>query len=149
MVFLSVLQNQFPALPIAQALSAHLSNIIALARAYSWASVLDYHVAFLQARAIDPFFNPLHWIRSDPHLHTLHLLTPSITAPRPPAPSPPVDRLAAKPATNNIQICFAYNGAGCAGPAVSCFRRHVCCLCSGPHPAPMCRAVLDAAPPNA
>ncbi|KAJ7270982.1 hypothetical protein C8J57DRAFT_1226584 [Mycena rebaudengoi] len=136
MIFMSVLQNQQLALPIAQALSAHLSNIITVARAYPWASVLDYHVAFMQARALDPFFNPITWMRSDPHLHTMHLLTPSLSSPLPPSIAVSPDRTA-KP----TQTCFAYNGAGCSGPSVGCFRRHICRACGGPHPAPLCRAV--------
>ncbi|KAJ7272851.1 hypothetical protein C8J57DRAFT_260489 [Mycena rebaudengoi] len=136
MIFMSVLQNQQLALPIAQALSAHLSNIITVARAYPWASVLDYHVAFMQARALDPFFNPITWTRSDPHLHTMHLLTPSLSSPLPSSIAVSPDRTA-KP----TQTCFAYNGAGCSGPSVGCFRRHICRACGGPHPAPLCRAV--------
>ncbi|KAJ7217153.1 hypothetical protein GGX14DRAFT_602238 [Mycena pura] len=50
MIFMSVLQNLHVALPIAQGLSAYLNNIVTIARVYPWASVLDYHVAFMHSR---------------------------------------------------------------------------------------------------
>ncbi|KAJ7229407.1 hypothetical protein B0H12DRAFT_225908 [Mycena haematopus] len=141
-IFMSVLQNQCLALPITQALSAHLNNIISISRVYSWAHVLEYHVAFVQLRALDPFFDPMLWMRSDPYLHTLHLLTPSLLNPLPAPTSAPT------PAAKPVQICFAYNSAGCGGAAVGCFRRHVCRACGGPHPVQTCRAVPAGASPS-
>ncbi|KAJ6629112.1 hypothetical protein B0H10DRAFT_2209050 [Mycena sp. CBHHK59/15] len=99
MIFMSILQNQWLSLPIMQALSAHLYNIIAL-------------------RALDPYFNPMNWIKSDPHLHTLHLLALSISPPAPATPSVPSSTDRARMAG---QTCYMYNGTGCGGPlAVWC-----------------------------
>jgi hypothetical protein len=134
MIFTSVLQNEQPALPITQALTAHLNNIIVIARAYAWPAILDYHVAFMQARALDSFFSPMLWTKSDPHLHTMHLLAPSILAPSPAVSVPPASdrtRMAS-------QICYMYNSAsGCAGPP-NCPRQHICRTCSGSHPQQQC-----------
>ncbi|KAJ7147604.1 hypothetical protein C8R43DRAFT_1195335 [Mycena crocata] len=139
MTFMSVLQNEHLELPIAQALTAHMNNIITVARVYSWTTVLDYHVAFLQARALDPCFNPTTWSKSDPHLHTMYLLTPAIL---PPAPLPAVAPPAAVPVAARVplaaQTCFHYNGAGCF--AAACPRRHICRACEGPHPLSACTA---------
>ncbi|KAJ6579898.1 hypothetical protein B0H10DRAFT_2235472 [Mycena sp. CBHHK59/15] len=146
MIFMSVLQNLWLALPIAQALSAHLNNIIAVARVYPWATVLDYHVAFVQLRALDPYFNPMSWIRNDPHLHTLHLLTPSIVPRAPAPPSAPAGPSSTDRARMAGQTCYMYNGPmGCGGPP-ACYRRHICRVCSGQHPSPLCRAAESAAP---
>ncbi|KAJ7043241.1 hypothetical protein C8F04DRAFT_34389 [Mycena alexandri] len=142
MVFTSVLQNQQLQLPVAQALTAHLNIIIMVARAYPWPAVLDYHIAFMQARALDTFFNPINWMKSDPHLHTMHLLVPNILHPA----SPASGTSAAPPAPSTAelvrmagQICYMYNTpAGCAGPS-GCPRRHVCRMCSGPHSKEACR----------
>ncbi|KAJ7792489.1 hypothetical protein B0H14DRAFT_2394468 [Mycena olivaceomarginata] len=145
MVFMSVLQNEHLDLPVAQGLSAYLNNIITIARVYSWPAVLDYHVAFMQLRARDAYFNPLSWAESSPHLHTTHLLIPSIHFP--PAAAPPIVMpplpAAAAPAVMSAQErtrmagqpCYAWNGpVGCAG----CARRHVCRICYGAHPATAC-----------
>ncbi|KAJ7696529.1 hypothetical protein B0H17DRAFT_1268699 [Mycena rosella] len=135
MIFVSILQNEHLLLPVAQALTAYLNNVIAIARVYPWAAVLDYHVAFLQARAIDPFFNPIKWMKSDPHLHTMHLLTPSITlptTPAAPAASSSDDRANPSPAVIAKmagQICYYWNDSGCGGPGAGCYRRHICRLC--------------------
>ncbi|KAJ6563771.1 hypothetical protein B0H10DRAFT_1966010 [Mycena sp. CBHHK59/15] len=151
MIFMSVLQNQQLALPIAQALTAHLNNIIVVARVYPWASVLDYHVAFMQARALDPYFNPINWTKSDPHLHTQLLLTPSLVSPSL-APLPPTTPSSGPaPVVKAAQTCYAYNGAGCGGASVGCLRRHICRACGGPHAAYLCRTLLpaDAMAPSA
>ncbi|KAJ7783509.1 hypothetical protein DFH07DRAFT_948524 [Mycena maculata] len=131
MIFVSVFQNEHCALPVAQALAAHLNTIILVARVYPWPTVLDYHVAFMQARAQDFCFNPSNWMKSDPHLHTLHLLTPFI-----------VPSAAATPSLNNraglsqvdigkmaSQVCYFYNDDGCGGPDAGCFRRYICRHC--------------------
>ncbi|KAF8176705.1 hypothetical protein K438DRAFT_73814 [Mycena galopus ATCC 62051] len=60
MIFMSVLQNLHLALPVAQGLSAYLNNV------YPWASVLDYHVAFMHLRARDPFLIPCPGDRTTP-----------------------------------------------------------------------------------
>ncbi|KAJ7467070.1 hypothetical protein FB451DRAFT_404549 [Mycena latifolia] len=140
MIFISVLQNQCLSLPITQALTAHLNNIIVVARAYPWASVLDYHVAFMQARALDAFFNPIVWMKSDPHLHTMHLLAPSVQAPVTAAAPSSTDH-----ARMAGQACYVYNDKGCAGPAAGCYRRHICRDCGRPHPKSACRAATDTA----
>ncbi|KAJ6482413.1 hypothetical protein C8R45DRAFT_966053 [Mycena sanguinolenta] len=155
-VFTSVMQNQRLSLPIAQAFTAHLNNIISIARVYSWPNVLDYHIAFIQLRTLDAFFNPILWIRSDPHLHTLHLLTPSLQ-PRPSTPPPAVLPPAAPmPPPRSAQVCFNYNSGGCGGVVAGCSRRHACRVCGGPHTALICptaaaaaAAVAGAAPPSA
>ncbi|KAJ7368933.1 hypothetical protein DFH08DRAFT_947817 [Mycena albidolilacea] len=49
MIFTSVLQNTHLELPVAQALTTYLGNIVVLSRAYPWLTVLDYHVTFMQA----------------------------------------------------------------------------------------------------
>jgi hypothetical protein len=145
MIFMSVLQNEHRGLPVVQGLSAHLNNIIAVARVYPWPTVLDYHVAFMHLRARDPYFNPLSWSQSSPHLHTTHLLIPSIHFPpvtAPPAVTPPLPAAAAPAVMSSQertrmagQPCYAWNGpVGCAG----CARRHVCRICFGAHPATAC-----------
>ncbi|KAJ7761550.1 hypothetical protein DFH07DRAFT_771410 [Mycena maculata] len=161
MIFLSVLQNQRLALPIAQALSAHLGNIITYSRVYSWPTVLDYHVAFMQAHALDPFFSPINWTRSEPHLQTLHLLTPSMLATvstmavavpagpssaSPSSASPwPTGPSSVERARMAAQIFYNYNGIGYAGPPI-CYRRHVCRTCGGLHAATMCQAATPSDP---
>ncbi|KAJ7747900.1 hypothetical protein DFH07DRAFT_962319 [Mycena maculata] len=130
----SVLLRECLMLPIVQALSAHLSNIITYSRVYSWPTVLDYHVAFMQARALDPFFSPINWTRSEPHLQTLHLLTPSMLAtvstmavavpagPSSASPSSagpwPTGPSSVECARMAAQICYNYNVAEpCPTPA--------------------------------
>ncbi|KAF8218268.1 hypothetical protein K438DRAFT_1747463 [Mycena galopus ATCC 62051] len=138
-IFTTVLQNEKPGLPVTQALLGYLTNVITNARVFAWPTVLDYHVAFVQLRARDPYFTPEDWTSVSPTLHTIHLLTPSVLSARlPSALGPSPDRSA-----RLAQICFAFNGAGCT--ATACFRRHICriCeaeghtekMCSGPPPA--------------
>ncbi|KAJ7276046.1 hypothetical protein C8J57DRAFT_1590363 [Mycena rebaudengoi] len=150
LVFISVLQNECRGLPIAQSLSAYLGNVVALSKVYSWPTVLDYHVAFVQLRAADPFFSPVNWLRSDPHLHTLHLLMPSIPSTlRNGVPAPAVvpvvpEHTYAK--QNRNEVCYIWNSAsGCGGTAVGCIRRHACRKCAGPHTYANCQAVVPAA----
>ncbi|KAJ7893668.1 hypothetical protein B0H14DRAFT_3427319 [Mycena olivaceomarginata] len=100
---------------------------------------LDYHVAFVQARA---FFSPINWIKSDPRLQTLHLLTPSMLAFATPAPAGPSYTDRARMAT---QICYMYDDKGCGGPP-ACYRQHICRNCSGPHPSTACASGATAAP---
>ncbi|KAF8125659.1 hypothetical protein K438DRAFT_2001998 [Mycena galopus ATCC 62051] len=138
-IFTTVLQNEKPGLPVTQALLGYLSNVITNARVFAWPTVLDYHVAFVQLRARDPYFTPEDWTTVSPTLHTIHLLTPSVLSARLPSTLGPSPDRAARLA----QICFAFNGAGCT--ATACFRRHICriCeaeghtekMCSGPPPA--------------
>jgi hypothetical protein len=108
MIFISVFQNEHRELPIAQALAGHLNTIILVSRVYPWAAVLDYHVAFMQARALDFCFNPSLWTKSDPHLHTMHLLTPFII---PPAATPSSSSVRANLSQGDIgrmasQVCY-------------------------------------------
>ncbi|KAJ7819996.1 hypothetical protein B0H14DRAFT_3472629 [Mycena olivaceomarginata] len=122
MIFMSVLQNEHRGLPVVQGLSAHLNNIIAVARVYPWPTVLNYHVAFMHLHARNAYFNPLSWSQSSPHLHTTHLLIPSILLP--PATAPPAVMpllpAAAAPAVMSSQErtwmagqpCYAWNGLG-------------------------------------
>ncbi|KAJ7810861.1 hypothetical protein B0H14DRAFT_1479582 [Mycena olivaceomarginata] len=142
MIFTSVLQNTHLELPVAQALTAHLGNIVVLSRAYPWSTILDYHVAFMQARAQDTCFNPVLWMRSEPHLHTTHLVVPHfLPASSSSTAGPSADRLRMA-----AQVCYMYNtSAGCPGPP-NCYRRHVCKNCAGPHSKEMCRPTGGAAP---
>ncbi|KAJ6496463.1 hypothetical protein C8R47DRAFT_1212783 [Mycena vitilis] len=131
MIFVSVFQNEHRALPVAQALAAHLNTIIVVSRVYSWPSVLNYHVAFMHARAQDFCFNPSNWMKSDPHLHTLHLLTPLIM-PVVTVASPSNTRAGPAPADIGkmaTQVCYYYNDDGCGGPDAGCYRRHICRHC--------------------
>ncbi|KAF7302166.1 hypothetical protein MIND_00783500 [Mycena indigotica] len=151
-VFTAILQNEHLELPVTQGLNIYLCNVITIAKAYSWASVLDYHVAFVQKRMADPFFNPVLWAESDPHLHTSHLLAPSLLAIPVPIATPSASSsptaaapARARPAGAAAEICFRYNNSGCNGESVGCLRRHVCGKCGGLHPQPLCTVPQPAA----
>ncbi|RDB28337.1 hypothetical protein Hypma_001349 [Hypsizygus marmoreus] len=142
-VFTSVLQNAHRQLPIAQALTAHLANIVKLSRSFIWSRVLDYHVAFMLLRTQDPFFNPINWMRSEAHLHMEHLLTSRLPSPSPAPTSsstPPGHLQPHMPRDGRVvhppgfpvsqQPCWNWNKGAC-GPDVypPCPRRHICQIC--------------------
>ncbi|KAF8166631.1 hypothetical protein K438DRAFT_1775059 [Mycena galopus ATCC 62051] len=126
-IFMLVLQNERLLLPIAQALSAHLGNIIVLACAYPWPTVLDYHVAFIQKRALDPFFNPIFWMNSDSHLHTVHLLTPSF---RPVVMPPETSTVPEPPLPDRAKVQWAVSAAIFVGPVAGLTPSQCAGLCS-------------------
>lgn len=152
-IFMSVLQNEVIILPIAQALSHHLANIIALARLFSWSDVLNYYVAFMNLRKNDPYFNPIRWLNNDPHIHLQFLLTPCLaTSPTsiPPVRQTPYHPGGGRPSPMSYtytaqQPCYAYNGAECI-QGKACLRKHVCQRCAREHRLPDCS--VGSAPPT-
>jgi hypothetical protein len=98
---------------------------------YPWTAVLDYHIAFMQAHALDFCFNPSLWTKSDPHLHTMHLLTPFIIPPAATALSSSVCASLLQGDVGRMvsQVCYFWNDDSWGSPDAGCYHHHVCHHC--------------------
>ncbi|KAI4085946.1 MAG: hypothetical protein L6R37_008455, partial [Teloschistes peruensis] len=110
---------------IQQALADYRMRLYKLQETYTFPSIRDYHLAFVQTRIIESEDLPLPWKTPDPEL--LYRLVPKA---QPGAHQTTPYKPGELGKTKKPTPCWAWNGTGCED--VDCAYLHVCLNCNQP-----------------